>query len=63
MTWSKSARTSVGVTVYSATDWQDNNREIVRIQIGQSYADLTPEDAASLGGYLLSKAPDHNNPN
>ena len=56
MTWSKVTQTPVNVSAYSV-NYADGTTSI-RIGIGTTVADLTPEDAGSLGGYLLTHAPD-----
>jgi len=56
MTWSKVATTATNVSAYKV-NFADGTEKI-RIGIGTTYADLTPEDAGSFGGYLLTHAPD-----
>ena len=53
MTWSRTAPTMVNIGAYALVA----PAGVVRIALlGGTYADLTPEDATSLGNYLLSLA-------
>lgn len=53
MTWSKIAQSPVYVTA-----WTNTVPEYLglRLQVGTASVDLSPEDAASLGEYLQTKA-------
>lgn len=55
MTWSRTAVTAVGVTAYHV---KIGEVEKVRLMVGSSMVDLSEEDAASLGGYLLGTSND-----
>jgi hypothetical protein len=56
MTWSKISQMPVNVSAYKV-GFADGT-EAIRVNVGTQYADLSPEDAGSLGGYLLTHAPD-----
>lgn len=56
MTWNRITQSPVAVGA-----WQNTNaagEQIVQLTVGTQVAQLSVEDAASLGGYLLQFAPD-----
>lgn len=51
MTWTRVTQSPVGVTAWT---YELGEEKKLRVGVGTNYADLSLEDAASLGGYLLS---------
>lgn len=56
MTWTRLTQSPVGVTAwpYELPDAEPK----LRLGVGSNYAELTLDDAVSLGNYLLSHAPE-----
>ena len=56
MTWSKSTQSPVQVSAWATTGGAGIT--VIQLTVGTQIAYLSLEDAGSLGGYLLTYAPD-----